>query len=229
MERGERLSGWVQERLGYEPRELSLFETAFTHRSAGTPNNERLELLGDAVLGLIVVQYLFERFESADEGSLSRLRAHVVSGDSLAQLGAELGLGQWLTLGAGEQKTGGERRESILANALEALCGALYLDGGLSAARVVMLRALAPLLDRLELPSELKDAKTRLQELLQARGLPLPRYRIVAVEGALHAQVFRVTCEVEPLSVQATASGSSRRRAEQAAAAQVLSQLPTPS
>src|SRR5581483_828493 len=118
MERAERLSGWVRERLGYEPREPSLFETALTHRSAGTPNNERLELLGDAVLGLIVVQYLFERFESADEGSLSRLRAHLVSGDSLAQLGAELGLGQWLTLGPGEQKTGGDRRESILANAL---------------------------------------------------------------------------------------------------------------
>ena len=223
----ERLGGWVRERLGYEPRELSLFETALTHRSAGSPNNERLELLGDAVLGLIVVQYLYERFEAADEGSLSRLRAHVVSGDSLARLAAELGLGQWLTLGAGEQKSGGERRESILANALEALCGALYLDGGLPEARRVMLRALAPALEPLELPSELKDAKTRLQELLQARGLPLPSYRIVAVEGALHAQVFRVTCEVEPLSVQATATGSSRRRAEQAAAAEVLSQLST--
>jgi len=227
MERAERLSGWVRERLGYEPQQLTLFETALTHRSAGTPNNERLELLGDAVLGLIVVQYLFERFETADEGNLSRLRAHVVSGDSLARLAAELELGQWLTLGAGEHKSGGERRESILANALEALCGALYLDGGLPAARRVMLQALAPALEGLELPSELKDAKTRLQELLQARGLPLPRYRIVAVEGALHAQVFRVTCEVEPLSVQATATGSSRRRAEQAAAAQVLSQLPS--
>jgi ribonuclease III len=228
MERSEQLSGWLRERLGYEPRNPALFHTALTHRSAGSPNNERLELLGDAVLGLIVVQYLYERFDSADEGSLSRLRAHIVSGASLAQIAASLALGQWLVLGAGELKTGGDRRESILANALEALCGALYLDGGLPAAREVMLRALAPALDRLELPVELKDAKTRLQELLQARGLSLPRYRIVAVEGALHAQVFRVTCEVEPLSMRATASGSSRRRAEQAAAALVLARLPLP-
>jgi ribonuclease III len=225
MSRAERLSSWVGERLGYEPRDVSLFETALTHRSAGAPNNERLELLGDAVLGLIVVQYLYERFDGADEGSLSRLRAHVVSGASLARAGADLGLGQWLVLGAGEIKSGGDRRESILANALEALCGALYLDGGLAAARTAMLRALAPALERLEAPRDLKDAKTRLQELLQARALPLPRYRIVAAEGALHAQVFRVTCEVESLGLCATASGSSRRRAEQAAAAEVLVQL----
>src|SRR5579872_6460961 len=110
MERAERLSGWVRERLGYEPRELSLFETALTHRSAGSPNNERLELLGDAVLGLIVVQYLFERFASADEGSLSRLRAHIVSGAALAQVAADLQLGERLVLGAGELKTGGQQR-----------------------------------------------------------------------------------------------------------------------
>jgi ribonuclease-3 len=225
MEGAERLNGWLRERLGYEPRNPVLFQMALTHRSAGSPNNERLELLGDAVLGLIVVQYLYERFESADEGSLSRLRAYLVSGASLARIAASMQLGQWLVLGAGELKTGGDQRESILANALEALCGALYLDGGLTAAREVMLRALAPALERLELPSELKDAKTRLQELLQARGLPLPHYRIVGVEGALHAQVFRVICEVEALSARATAGGSSRRRAEQAAAAQVLAQL----
>ncbi len=148
------------------------------------------------MLGLITAQYLFERFETADEGSLSRLRARLVSGESLAQLAGALGLGEWLVLGPGELKTGGSRRESILADALEALCGALYLDGGLAAVRTVMLRALAPALQALDSPADLKDPKTRLQELLQARGLALPRYRVDSVEGELHAQVFRVTCEV---------------------------------
>jgi len=221
----ERLCAWLRETLGYTPRDARLFETALTHRSSGSLNNERLEFLGDAVLGLITAQYLFERFESADEGSLSRLRARLVSGESLAQLATALSLGDWLVLGPGELKTGGARRESILADALEALCGALYLDGGLSAARTVMLRALGPALQALDSPVELKDPKTRLQELLQARGLGLPRYRVEAVEGELHAQVFRVRCEVAPMAACATATGSSRRRAEQAAAALVLSQL----
>ena len=165
------------------PRELRLFETALTHRSAGSPNNERLELLGDAVLGLIVVQYLFERFETADEGSLSRLRAHVVSGASLAQLGAELGLGQWLVLGPGELKTGGDRRESILANALEALCGALYLDGGLPAARTVMLRALAPALRAARAALGAQGSEDAAAGAAAGAGLPLPRYRSVERRG----------------------------------------------
>jgi ribonuclease-3 len=156
---------------------------------------------------------------------LSRLRASVVNGDSLAQLAAGVALGELLTLGQGELKTGGYRRESILADALEALCGALYIDGGLAAARAAVLRLLAPALQSLSLPAELKDPKTRLQELLQARGLPLPRYSVESVAGELHAQVFRVTCEVEPMAVRATAAGSSRRRAEQAAAACVLEQI----
>jgi ribonuclease III len=224
MDRTERLCGWLRETLGYTPRNAALFERALTHRSAGTPHNERLEFLGDAVLGLITAQYLFERFEEADEGQLSRLRARLVSGESLAQLAAALGLSEWLALGPGEVKTGGARRESILADALEALCGALYLDGGLTVARAVMLRVLAPQL-QLDAPDELKDPKTRLQELLQARGLALPRYSVESVQGALHAQVFRVTCEVPPLAAAASATGSSRRRAEQAAAALVLEQL----
>ncbi|MGH8142406.1 MAG: ribonuclease III [Steroidobacteraceae bacterium] len=224
----ERLCAWLRETLGYTPRDAGLFETALTHRSAGSLNNERLEFLGDAVLGLITAQYLFERFESADEGSLSRLRARIVSGETLAQLAAAAGLGERLVLGPGEIKTGGAQRESILADALEALCGALYLDGGLAAVRTVMLRALAPALHGLDSPAELKDPKTRLQELLQAQGLALPRYRVDSVEGELHAQVFRVTCEVAPMAAHATATGSSRRRAEQAAAALVLTQLASP-
>ena len=225
MNRPERLRSWLREALAYEPADLALFETALTHRSADAPNNERLEFLGDAVLGLVSAQYLFERFPGADEGALSRLRARVVSGDSLAQLAAGLGLGELLALGQGELKTGGFRRQSILADALEALCGALYLEAGLAAARVAVLRLLAPALDGLALPAELKDPKTRLQELLQARGLPLPRYSVDSVAGELHAQVFRVTCEVEPMAARATAAGSSRRRAEQAAAAGVLEQI----
>jgi ribonuclease-3 len=225
MNRPERLRCWLREALAYEPRDLALFETALTHRSADAPNNERLEFLGDAVLGLLSAQYLFERFPDADEGALSRLRARVVSGESLAQLAGGLGLGELLALGQGELKTGGFRRQSILADALEALCGALYLEAGLAAARVAVLRLLAPALDSLMLPAELKDPKTRLQELLQARGLPLPRYSVESVAGELHAQVFRVTCEVEPMAARATAAGSSRRRAEQAAAACVLEQI----
>jgi ribonuclease III len=198
---------------------------AMTHRSASGQNNERLEFLGDAVLGLISAQYLFERFGEADEGALSRLRASVVNGESLAQLAVGLCLGDQLVLGPGELKTGGFRRESILADALEALCGALYLDGGLPAARAGIERLLGPALQALHLPAELKDPKTRLQELLQGRGLALPRYGVDSVEGELHAQVFRVTCEVEPLSLRASATGSSRRRAEQLAAARILEQI----
>src|ERR1700683_1067796 len=205
MNRSERLRCWLREALGYEPLDLALFETALTHRSAEGPNNERLEVLGEAVLGVVTAQYLFERFAEADEGALSRLRASVVNGDSLAQLAAGLGLGELLTLGQGELKTGGYRRESILADALEALCGALYLDGGLAAARAAGLRLLAPARRSLSRPAELKDPKTRLQELLQGRGLPLPRYSVESVAGELHAQVFRVTCEVEPLAARATA------------------------
>jgi ribonuclease-3 len=225
MNRPERLRSWLREALAYQPLDLALFETALTHRSADGPNNERLEFLGDAVLGLVSAQYLFERFPDADEGALSRLRSRVVSGESLAQLASAVGLGELLALGQGELKTGGFRRESILADALEALCGALYLEAGLAVAQQAVLRLLAPALDALALPAELKDPKTRLQELMQARGLPLPRYSVDSVAGELHAQVFRVTCEVEPMAARATAAGSSRRRAEQAAAAGVLEQI----
>lgn len=225
MTRTERLRLWLRETLGYEPSDLTWFEVALTHRSADGVNNERLEFLGDAVLSLISAQYLYERFPEADEGALSRLRARMVSGEFLARQAATAQLGELLILGPGELKTGGFRRESILADALEALCGALYLDGGLEAARSGILRWLERGLPDEGLLSELKDPKTRLQELLQARGLPLPRYSIDSVEGELHAQLFRVTCEVEPMAARAEGQGSSRRRAEQAAAARVLEQL----
>jgi ribonuclease-3 len=225
VSRALRLRAWLQQTLEYEPADLARFEIALTHRSAGGVNNERLEFLGDAVLGLISAQYLFERFPDADEGTLSRLRARIVSGESLAQRAAAMELGELLSLGPGELKSGGFRRESILADALEALCGALYLDGGLESARSAMLPWLEDALPAQELLGELKDPKTRLQELLQARGLPLPRYSIQSVEGELHAQQFRVRCEVEPMAVCAEGEGSSRRRAEQAAAAGVLERI----
>jgi ribonuclease III len=227
--RTERLRLWLSETLGYEPSDLTWFEVALTHRSADGANNERLEFLGDAVLSLVSAQYLYERFPGADEGALSRLRARMVSGEFLAQQAAAAQLGELLVLGPGELKSGGFRRESILADALEALCGALYLDGGLEAARGGILRWLERGLPDEGLLSELKDPKTLLQELLQARGLPLPRYSIDSVEGELHAQLFRVTCEVEPMAARAVGRGSSRRRAEQAAAAQVLAQIGSPS
>jgi ribonuclease III len=225
QDRAERLRRWLRDALGYEAADLRLFETALTHRSADGPNNERLEFLGDAVLSLVCAQYLYERFGDANEGSLSRLRASVVNGESLAALAAALSLGEHLSLGPGELKSGGFRRESILADALEAICGALYLEAGLATARPVIERLLAPALNALSLPADLKDPKTRLQELLQSRGLPLPRYSVDCVEGELHAQVFRVTCEVEPLTLRAGATGSSRRRAEQLAAARILEQI----
>lgn len=221
----ERVSAWLCERLGYQPIDTALFLMAVTHRSADSRNNERLEFLGDSVLNLVVAQQLFERFPQAPEGDLSRLRARLVSGASLAATAAELELGGILQLGAGELKTGGFRRESILADALEAVTGALYLEAGLEVTRAVLLRVLAAQLDSLETPEELKDPKTRLQEWLQARGMPLPRYTIDAVEGDLHAQVFHVTCEVGQLAARAQGEGLSRRRAEQVAAQLVLEQL----
>ncbi len=223
-------AAWVRRHLQYEPRDTGLFEQALTHRSAARNNNERLEFLGDAILNLVVAQYLYAQYADADEGALSRLRAAVVSGASLARVAAALELGPALALGAGELKTGGFRRESILADAFEAVCGALYLEAGMETTRSTLLRILAPALAELDAsadasPEGLKDAKTRLQEWLQGRGLPLPRYQVVQVGGESHAQTFRVSCEVEAVHASSEGEGLSRRRAEQAAAQQLLAQL----
>jgi len=218
---------WVRERLGYEPRDSSLFVAAFTHRSApGRNNNERLEFLGDAVLNLVVARHLFMTFPAATEGDLSRLRARVVSAEPLAEIAASIGLGDELQLGSGELKTGGFRRQSILADALEAVCGALFLDGGLEAAEKVILRLFEARIAALPAPETLKDAKTRLQEYLQSRGYSLPRYTVDRIEGEAHAQTFHIVCEVTDLKRCSEGSGSSRRRAEQEAAAKILQELP---
>lgn len=216
---------WVRERLQYEPRELSLFCAALTHRSATGPNNERLEFLGDAVVNLLVARELYLAFPQATEGDLSRLRARLVSREPLAEIAAGLGIGEALQLGAGELKSGGFRRQSILADALEALCGAIFLDGGLAALEPLIARLFRPRIAALPEPEALKDAKTRLQEYLQSRSLALPRYAVQGVAGEDHAQSFTVSCEVGSLRLVTRGSGSSRRRAEQEAAERMLTKI----
>jgi ribonuclease III len=216
---------WLQEALGYECRDAALLEAALTHRSAGGPHYERLEFLGDAVLNCVVAMLVFREFGAANEGDLSRFRASLVSGEALAVIAAEIGLGEQLRLGSGELKSGGFRRKSILADALEALFGAVYLDGGFAAASAVIERLFAPRLDKLPTAAELKDPKTRLQEALQARGLPLPSYVVESTFGQAHNQSFEVSCSVDALGLRVTAGGASRRRAEQAAAEALLSAL----
>jgi ribonuclease-3 len=215
-------AAWVRERLGYEPQDLALFRAALTHRSAPGANNERLEFLGDAVVNLAIAQRLYEAFPLATEGELSRLRARLVSREPLAEIAVSLGLGETLQLGSGELRSGGFRRQSILADALEALCGAIFLDGGLGAVEPIIARLFTERIAALPSPEALKDPKTRLQEYLQSRSLTLPRYLILGIEGEDHAQTFRVSCEVPGLALRVEGGGSSRRRAEQQAAQAML-------
>jgi ribonuclease-3 len=213
---------WLLEKFSYAPRDLNLFIAALTHRSVSAANNERLEFLGDAVLNLLIAEQLYRAFPDASEGDLSRLRARLVSSEPLAQVATSLELGDALHLGSGELKTGGFRRKSILADALEAVCGALFLDGGLAAARTAVEALFAPRISALPPPATLKDSKTRLQEFLQSQGWPLPRYVVERIDGQPHAHTFLVSCEVAPLGRTAQGSGSTRRSAEQQAAARVL-------
>lgn len=217
----ERLAG----RLGYKFRDGDLLMQALTHRSAGSANNERLEFLGDAILGFVVADALFERFPDATEGQLSRLRAALVKKDALAETARALELGSFLHLGPGELRTGGHTRASILADALEALFAAVYLDGDESAAKKIILSLLQNRIDAMTLDSGKKDAKTRLQEHLQGRQLGLPVYEITRVEGEAHDQRFYCSCSVQDLGLTGSGDGTSRRRAEQAAATDVLGQL----
>lgn len=218
-------SRWIERELGYRFSDASLLVRALTHRSAGGQNNERLEYLGDAALSLMVADALYSRLPDAPEGHLSRLRASLVRKSSLADIARELGVPARLRLGAGEMKSGGHRRESILSDALEAVLGAIYLDGGLDALRPVVARIYGGRLDTLPDHEDLKDPKTLLQERLQAAGLPLPVYRLAAVEGEDHRQHFTVACEIQGIDGRAMGSGSSRRGAEQDAAARMLGQL----
>lgn len=219
---------WLRERLGYACRDVALLEAALTHRSAAALNNERLEFLGDAVLSFVVAEILYRVRPGAPEGDLSRLRASLVSGETLAAVAAEHGLGDWLVLGEGELKSGGYRRKSILADGLEAVVGAIYLDGGMDSARSVVERLLHTRLDSLPPAALLKDAKTRLQEVVQGGGRDLPVYTVLAVSGPPHQQTFRVRCELPGSPLSAEAEGTSRRRAEQEAARLVHEQLLRP-
>lgn len=213
---------WLQERLGCTLSDPALLARSLTHRSFGADNNERLEYLGDAVLSFVVAELLYRRFPRASEGELSRYRATLVNGGSLAATATELGLGAQLRLGEGELKSGGQHRATILADALEALVGAIYVDQGLDAARAAVERLILEPMQALPEAGELKDPKTRLQEWLQGRGHALPAYTVLEVSGEPHAQRFRVRCDVGGLAVSAEAEGSSRRRAEQEAAQRVL-------
>jgi len=212
-------------RLGYEPQDRALFMVALTHRSAEGPNNERLEFLGDSVLNLLLSERLYREFPIASEGDLSRLRARLVSEEPLAEIAQEMQLGELLLLGSGELKTGGHRRQSILADAFEALCGALYLDGGLEEVRARIGPMFESRIAGLPEPSTLKDAKTRLQEFLQSRGYPLPAYTVKRTTGEPHAQTFLVSCSVPHAGVETEGEGPSRRRAEQIAAQAALQAL----
>lgn len=210
--------------LSYRFRDPALAELALTHRSIGKPNNERLEFLGDALLGAVIAELLYEVHPKASEGELSRLRAQLVNGPALAGVARELELGDSLKLGTGELKTGGFRRDSILADAFEALIAAVYLDGGFDACRNVLRDLFSERIAAIRRSS--KDAKTRLQELLQASGWPLPQYDLVASHGEDHAKTFDVCCAIsEPVPLSAQSRGESRRAAEQDAAEIVLNQL----
>jgi ribonuclease-3 len=208
----------VERRIAYDFRDAALLRQALTHRSHGTPHNERLEFLGDGLLNFVVARLLYERFSRLPEGDLSRLRASLVNQQTLSELAASLSLGEHLRLGEGELKSGGFRRPSILADAFEAIVGAIFLDGGFAAAESVLTALYQPLLAKADPASLGKDPKTRLQEYLQARRLALPQYSIVEVSGEAHDQRFRVECAIPELGLASLGEGSSRRAAEQEAA-----------
>ncbi len=213
------------QKIGHTFANPHLLEDALSHRSFRGKNNERLEFLGDAILNFVIAAALFRNYPEAKEGELSRLRANLVRGDTLAILAQEFELGKYLRLGAGELKSGGSHRSSILADAMEAVVGAVYLDAGMEICERCVLRWFASRLgDFSETPS-VKDAKTRLQEYLQSHQYPLPSYTILSIDGAAHQQIFSVECRAVGLPQTAVGVGSSRRRAEQEAAQKILEQL----
>jgi ribonuclease-3 len=215
----------LQTRLGYRFKDAALLTRALTHRSFGADHNERLEFLGDAVLSLTVSSLLYERYEGSDEGDLTRIRAHLVREDSLHRLALGLDLPSVLRMSEGEARGGGAQRPSILADAVEALIGASFIDGGYEAAREVVRSLLGELIASSASDNWAKDAKTALQEWLQARRLPVPGYRISETRGQAHAQTFSVECSVPALSLLKSGEGRSRRVAEQDAARRMLDEL----
>ena len=222
----------LEQSLGHPFQDRALLQQALTHRSFSSGHNERLEFLGDAVLGLAVSRLLIERFPNSDEGQLTRVRAHLVREGSLHQIALQLGLPEVLRMSEGEARSGGAQRASLLADALEALLGAVQLDAGFDAAQAVVNRLFGDVIARSEQGRWDKDPKTALQEVLQARRCPVPRYQSLAATGQAHAQTFEVACDVDSLGWRTTASGLSRRQAEQDAARLMLQRIqsaePTP-
>ena len=218
----------LQAQLNYQFSDPAPARLALTHRSASRQNNERLEFLGDALLDFVVGEMLFRRYPDASEGDLSRQRAAIVNKSALAGLGRRLKLGDLVRLGTGESRSGGRERDSILADTVEALIAAVYLDGGLAPCQEVIERLLGPQVESPGLAEPAKDYKTRLQELMQARGLPLPQYLVVDITGEAHEQTFYVECSIEPLAESARGVGASKRLAEQEAARLALTALGEP-
>lgn len=217
----------LEKRIAYHFVKPELLRQAMTHRSSGHQNNERLEFLGDSVLGFVVSNLLYHHYPDVPEGDLSRLRARLVRGESLAEIARGFEVGDALLLGQGELKSGGFRRDSILADAMEAIIGAIYLDSGFASCEQWLQAVMVPRIDALPPLEELKDSKTRLQEWLQARKQPVPEYVVVTVEGKGHLQKFTVSCTIQESHLTTQGQGSSRRKAEQAAARQALDQLVT--
>ena len=209
------------DRIGYPFNDAGLLELALTHRSCGSHNNERLEFLGDAALNFIVGHAIFQRLPNSKEGELSRYRANLVKGVTLTEIANELELGEHLYLGGGEMKSGGHRRASILADTVEAIIGAIYLDGGMNACEKFVLNLYKSRLDNLSTSSP-KDPKTELQEFMQAGGNDLPQYEVVKISGEAHSQIFKVECHVQGLNKPTIGQGSSRRNAEKEAAQKAL-------
>lgn len=216
---------WLKKSLDYEFQNIQLLEHALTHRSAPGVNNERLEFLGDAVLDFVVSEAVYSQRPDASEGTLSRLRSSLVKDTMLADLSTRLGIGDHLILGSGEKKSGGYRRASILADALEAVFGAVYLDSGFDEARRVIHNAYAGRLDAIPDSAGQRDPKTRLQELMQSRKIALPEYRVEKVDGKAHDQIFSVSCTIGHLDASTTGQGSTRREAEQESAQRMLAAL----
>lgn len=215
----------LEQAIDYRFVNSSLLLTALTHRSHSSPNNERLEFLGDSILNAVIARQLYGRFPDVPEGDLSRLRANLVRQESLHQLALDLSLGSHLRLGEGELKSGGVSRPSILADALEAVFGAIWLDGGFESASLVISRLYENMLAGIVPGKPIKDAKTRLQELLQGKRLPLPRYTLQSTDGEAHAQVFNIVCEIDSMRMRTEGRGGSRRAAEQIAAEKALERL----
>ena len=217
--------GQLQKRLGYQFIDPDLLTLALSHRSVAAENNERLEFLGDSILGLVVTDFLYREFPQAREGDLSRMRSHIVRGESLAEVAKQLALGPDLLLGSGEMKSGGHRRDSILGDTVEALIGAVYLDRGIEAAREIVIAWFKSFFDSALQAQPVKDAKTALQEWLQHRNKPLPDYQLVSTGGEAHSRLFTVSCKIAAVEAAMTATASSRRRAEQMVAEQLLEEV----